>query len=224
VDLVAPLETGSYQGNWKLRNVKGDGFGVGEFSKPFWVQINVVEGAGLMRDMKGQVKNAAWGSGRTPVDFIDLGGNILSYDTQENPGDPFVGLLDQQPLEGGRVSGVLLATYPPEGKGSYIIGRFPDYKVNGGDLLFGRVGLTATSNGNCKEGDVDFRIHMMVEGDPATMVMLLEWNEVCDRKMKSFEIDLDDYKGQNVQIFLVVVSNNNSSENKAVWDVISIHR
>jgi len=224
VDLVAPLETGSYQGNWKLRNVKGDGFGVGEFSKAFWVKINVVEGAGLMRDLKGQVEAAAWGSGNTPVDFIDLGGNILTYESQEDPGDPYVALMDKQPLEGGRTSGVLLATYPPEGKGSYIIGRFPDYKVNGGDLLFGRIGLAAKPNGNCDDGDVDFRIHMMIGSDPSTMVLLGEWNEVCDRKLTSFEIDLDDYKGEIVQIFLVVVSNNNSTENNAVWDVISIHR
>jgi hypothetical protein len=224
VDLVAPLEIGAYQGNWKLRNVKGDSFGVGEFSKPFWVKINVVEGAGLMRDLKAKTGDAVWGSGKTPVDFIDLGGNILNLDEQDSPSDPFVAIMDQQPLEGGRVSGVVLATYPPAGKGSYIIGRFPDYKVNGGDLLFGRVGLTAVANGNCSDGDVDFRIHLMQNGDPSTLVMLWEWNEVCDRKMKSFEVDLDGFKGETVQIFLIVVSNNNSSENKAVWDVISIHR
>jgi len=224
VDLIAPLETGTYQGNWKLRNVKGDGFGVGEFSKAFWVKINVVEGTGLMRDLKGEADDAAWGRGKTPVDFIDLGGEILSYNTEGEAGDPFVAVLDDQKLEGGRTSGVLLATYPPVGKGRYIIGRFPDYKVNGGDLLFGRVGLKASSSGNCDDGDVDFRIHLMKDGDPATLVMLGEWNEVCDRKMKSFEIDLDDYKGEIVQIFLIVVANNDSQENKAVWDVISIHR
>jgi hypothetical protein len=224
VELIAPLEIGAYQGNWKLRNVKGDSFGVGEFSKPFWVKINVVEGAGLMRDLKAKTGQAAWGSGKTPVDFIDLGGNILTVDELGDPGDPYVAITDQQPLEGGRVSGVVLATYPPVGKGSYIIGRFPDYKVNGGDLLFGRVGLTAVANGNCDDGDVDFRIHLMREGDPSTLVLLWEWNEVCDRKMKSFEVDLDSYKGETVQIFLIVVANNNSTENKAIWDVISIHR
>jgi hypothetical protein len=56
------------------------------------------------------------------------------------------------------------------------------------------------------------------------MVMLGEWNETCDKRMKDFEIDLDDYKGVTVQIFLVVIANNDSSENQAVWDIISIHR
>jgi hypothetical protein len=60
VDLVAPEETGTYQGFWKLRNVKGDGFGVGEFNKAFWVQINVVEGAGMMFDFNIYADEAAW--------------------------------------------------------------------------------------------------------------------------------------------------------------------
>ncbi len=224
VDLVAPQQTGIYQGNWKLRNVKGDGFGVGEFSKAFWVKINVVEGAGMMLDFNNRADDAAWGSGKTPVDYIDLGGSILNFDDPAGSEGPYVALLDQQGLEGGRISGVLLATYPPPGKGSYIIGRFPDYKVNGGDLLFGRVGLTAKPNGSCGDGNVDFRIHLMRDGDPSTMVMLWEWNEICDGQLKSFEIDLDDYKGESAQIFLLVIANSNSSENLAVWDSLSIHR
>lgn len=224
VELVAPLETGSYQGNWKVRNVKGDSFGVGEFSKAFWVKINVVEGAGTMMEFNSRADEAAWGSGSTPVDFIDLGGMILNFDDPGDPADPYVALLDDQFLEGGRISGILLVTYPPQGKGKYIIGRFPDYKVNGGDLLFGRVGLTQKANGNCGDGDVDYRIHLMRGSDPSTLVMLGEWNEVCDRKMRSFEIDLDDYKGDTVQIFLIVVANTNSGENEAVWDALRIHR
>jgi len=43
VDMIAPQEPGAYQGNWKIRNVKGDGFGVGPSFRAFWVKINVVE-------------------------------------------------------------------------------------------------------------------------------------------------------------------------------------
>lgn len=224
VDLVAPQETGTYQGFWKLRNVKGEGFGVGEFSKAFWVKINVVEGAGMMMDFNSRADEAAWGSGSVPIDYIDLGGNFLNFDFQADPADPYVALLDQQFLEGGRISGVLLAAYPPRGAGNYVIGRFPDYKVNGGDLLFGRVGLISNPNGVCGDGNVTFRINLMVGGDPSTLVTLWDWNEVCDNQLKPFEIDLDDYKGETVQIYLVVISNSASAENFAVWDSLSIHR
>ena len=84
--------------------------------------------------------------------------------------------------------------------------------------------MITNDNGVCGNGDVDYRINLMVDGDPATLVTLLEWNEICDDRMKSFEIDLDDYKGDTVQIFLVVIANNNSSNNHAVWDSLSIHR
>lgn len=224
VDLVAPQETGTYQGFWKLRNVKGDGFGVGEFNKAFWVQINVVEGAGMMFDFNIYADEAAWGSGSLPVDYIDLGGEILTFDDPGDPGDPYIALQSGQELEGGRISGILLAAYPPEGEGKYIIGRFPDYKVNAGDLLFGRVGIIINPGGNCGNGDVDFRINLMVGGDPATIITLLDWNEICDDQMKTFEIDLDDHKGETVQIFLVVIANTNSDKNFAVWDSLSIHR
>jgi len=225
VDLVAPEEIGTYQGNWKLRNVRGEGFGIGEYSKAFWVKINVVEGAGMMFDFNIRADEAAWGSGSSPVDYIDLGGEILDFDQPPvDEDDPYVALLDQQFLEGGRISGILLVTYPPRGAGKYIIGRFPSYTVNGGDLLFGRVGLTTNSKGSCGNGDVTYRINLMVDGDPATRTTLWEWDEVCDGEMKSFEIDLDSYKGESVQIFLVVIANTNSNDNLAVWDSLSIHR
>ena len=43
VDMVAPQEPGTYQGNWKLRNTDGVLFGIGPGSEsPFWVRIKVI--------------------------------------------------------------------------------------------------------------------------------------------------------------------------------------
>ena len=224
VDLVAPMEIGAYQGNWKLRNVKGEGFGIGDEEKAFWVMINVVEGAGTMFDFNARADEADWGSGSSPVDYVDVGEETLVFDQPGDPEDPYVALLDQQFLEGGELSSVLLAAYPPRGVGKYIIGRFPNYRVNSGDLLFGRVGLITDFSGSCGTGDVTFRITIMVAGDPSTRNTLWESNEVCDSRMKSFEIDLDSYQGEMVQIFLAVIANTDSTDNLAVWDSLSIHR
>ena len=47
VELVAPAEPGSYQSLWKLRNDRGQAFGVGELGiDPIWAIIEVVAGAG----------------------------------------------------------------------------------------------------------------------------------------------------------------------------------
>lgn len=43
VNMVAPSQSGTYQGNWKLRNDKGIMFGIGPNGEsPFWVRIKVV--------------------------------------------------------------------------------------------------------------------------------------------------------------------------------------
>ena len=42
VNMVAPSASGSYQGNWELKNASGTAFGIGSSaSQPFWVNINV---------------------------------------------------------------------------------------------------------------------------------------------------------------------------------------
>jgi len=215
VDLIAPEEIGSYQGFWKIRNTKGDGFGVGPFAKAFWVQINVVEGVGTMFDFNSRASDAAWGGGYIPVDYITPGDQILNFDSQGTSTEPFVSLKNEQVLEGGRVSEILLAAFPP---------AFPDYKVNAGDLLFGRVGLITNPNGTCGNGDVNFRINLMVDNDLTTLILLGEWHEICEGQLRTFEIDLDDYKGETIQLFLTVIANTDSENNFAVWDSLTIHR
>jgi hypothetical protein len=43
VDMIAPNEAGTFQGNWKLRNADGELFGIGPGGEsPFWVRIKVV--------------------------------------------------------------------------------------------------------------------------------------------------------------------------------------
>ncbi len=45
VDMVAPTDSGTYQGNWKLRNASQTWFGIGPAGgSPFWVRIIVGEG------------------------------------------------------------------------------------------------------------------------------------------------------------------------------------
>ena len=45
VALVAPTETNTYQGDWKLQSPQGQLFGVGSNNGPFWVRIKVQAGA-----------------------------------------------------------------------------------------------------------------------------------------------------------------------------------
>jgi hypothetical protein len=48
INLQAPETPGAYEGDWKLRNATGQVFGLGsDASSPFWVKVNVVNGARL---------------------------------------------------------------------------------------------------------------------------------------------------------------------------------
>ena len=224
VEMTAPEEVGSYQGYWKIRNVKGDTFGLGEYNQPFWVKINVVKGGGTMFDFNARAEEAAWGAGKTPVEYQNIGEKIVYFGQESDPEDPQVRLEENLPLEGGRSSGILIYTSPAPGAGNYLTGRFPEYTVNRDDLLFGRVGLAENPGGNCGTGNATFQLELMIVDDPSSLTTLWEGEEVCDGQMQSFEIGLNSYRGKSVHFFLTVIANTASTENDAVWDSFSVHR
>ncbi|MDZ7843387.1 MAG: NBR1-Ig-like domain-containing protein [Anaerolineales bacterium] len=224
VDLVAPAEPGSYQGFWKLRNARGERFGVGEDWNPFWVQIEVVESTGSSFDFNQFANQALWTWGQQPVDYQQPGEETLTFGAEADSGQAFVTLKEDQRLEGGTISGWLLETFPPAVEGGYVLGQFPRHLVNPADKLTGRVGLLKNPGGPCGEGDVTYRIDYFVEGDSSSPTRLGEWREICDDRMKSFELALDDLAGQAVHFVLVVIANRATQENYAVWDSLTISR
>lgn len=224
VDLVAPAETGGYQGFWKLRNARGERFGIGEDWNAFWVQIEVVENTGSRYDFNQYANEAAWAAGQQPVDYQHLGEEILTFGVEDDSGQAFVTLKEEQRLEGGTISGWLLETFPPVEEGGYVLGQFPRYLVRPADKLTGRVGLIKNPGGPCGEGDVTYRIDYFVKGDSSHLKRLWEWQEVCDDRMKPFEFELDDLAGQEVHFILVVIANQATHENYAVWDSLAVTR
>jgi len=64
----------------------------------------------------------------------------------------------------------------------------------------------------------------MVDNDLTTLILLGEWHEICEGQLRTFEIDLDDYKGETIQLFLTVIANTDSENNFAIWDSLMIHR
>jgi hypothetical protein len=85
VDLVAPLQAGTYQGNWKLRNAAQVWFGIGPVgSDAFWVRIKVQEIATLTPTQAAPTTTATPGvqaSGAktlAPGDGLNLDNNQLN--------------------------------------------------------------------------------------------------------------------------------------------------
>ena len=94
VNMVAPQELGTYQGNWKLRNGDGTLFGIGPGSEsPFWVRIKVVStetetatpAPTLMPTTEVQASGAASLSLNDNLDLdtvlVNVGGPDLKYRT-----------------------------------------------------------------------------------------------------------------------------------------------
>ena len=63
VNLTAPNTSGVYRQNFKLVNASGEKFALGDGSKPFWVQIEVVLPGGIALDFLTQASQAEWRSG-----------------------------------------------------------------------------------------------------------------------------------------------------------------
>lgn len=85
VDLVAPTQAGTYQGNWKLRNASQVWFGIGPLgSDAFWVRIKVQELATLTPTQAAPTTTATPGiqaSGAktlAPGDSLNLDNNQLN--------------------------------------------------------------------------------------------------------------------------------------------------
>ncbi|HBX70986.1 MAG TPA: hypothetical protein DEH25_16830 [Chloroflexi bacterium] len=224
VALTAPDDPGEYRGNFKLRNPGGTIFGLGNQSKPFWVEIVVPGRSGVMLDFLVDAKNADWGSGVEPVDFAGPGHNDVTYGGPDTDTNGFAMIKDGVKLESGKVSGKILETHPKWENNGYIVGKFPAYKVGAGDYIKGQIGFIAKADGSCGVGSVTFEIHYTKGDDLGTRTRLGKWTKACNGQMQSINVDLADLKGETVRFYLVVLANGAADQDWAVWSSLGVMR
>lgn len=88
VDLVAPSEPGTYQGNWKLRNASQVWFGIGPVgSDAFWVRIEVQEVATLTPTQAEPTTTATPGIQANGAKTLASGDGLNLDNNQLNSGD-----------------------------------------------------------------------------------------------------------------------------------------
>jgi hypothetical protein len=75
--LTAPDTGGTYRGDYKLRDASNVLFGLGDGTKPFWVQVKVPFETGIVYDFISKAENADWttGVGNDPGDPIEFDGD-----------------------------------------------------------------------------------------------------------------------------------------------------
>jgi hypothetical protein len=200
VTLVAPLTTGTYKGNWRLRNAGGTSFGIGvNADQSFWVQIKAVSPTPsptptssylLSYDFIAKGPDAAWRNATKNLPWGD-------------PDDDSPGVavnVANLKMEDGTTYGSLLATYPQKITDGMILGLYPAYTIQANDHLRTKVGL----RNNCGSGRVMFQIRY-IEGQ--SEVTVGQWDEKCDGALTSLDINLSGLVGHTVQFELVVLAN-----------------
>lgn len=216
VNLTAPDTGGVYRQNFKLVNASGDKFALGDGSKPFWAQIEVVLPGGVALDFLTQASQAEWRSGV---------GNDLNIPVVFNgPDEDLNGtakIKDGVKLETGAISGKVLLTIPKHEANGTIAGTFPAYLVQTGDRLRGRIGFLSNADGTCGAGKVTFQIFTI---DNSSTKLLSEWSKSCDGSFLPINIDLSSLKGKNIQFILVVRAGTSIQDDWAIWNSLRVER
>lgn len=212
VDLIAPENTGTHQGYWKLRNQSGDIFGLGkDRDKNFWVKVQIGRQSGITYDFNIQAKNATWvGSG---------GGSSVEvpFDGPEDNTDGVAKLKKDFMLENGKTSGIALVTGPKVTNDGRITGTYPLYRIENKDHFKAKLGFLQ----NCGDGRVIFQFGIK-EGD--AVQKLGEWEKSCDGTLVFPDVNLSAHAGKDVQFVLDVFADGSPTNDLVVWGSARIDR
>jgi hypothetical protein len=231
VTLTAPSAAGTHTGDWKLRNEEDQVFGIGPENEPFYVQIQVTEGAasgggtatagssvpdsGLVFDFLVKAPTAEWMSGSGSGNRAPLG-----FGGAENDPNGAAKFMTDVPLETGANSGKLLLTVPKNEPDGLVYGIFEPFTVRRGDHFLARVGFMVPS-GACQGGEAIFQVVYREDSD---INELGEWRESCNGRLTVIDIDLSELRGRTVQFGLVVRAGDSAAGDLAIWNSPRIER
>ncbi len=203
VNLVAPTTPGQYIGFWRLRNASGVLFGIGSTAnKSFWVQINVLAGAGVAYDFASNACSATWVSGQ----------GFLPCPGTDGSASGFVLKVTNPQLENGSVNnGPAMITQPQSVFNGFIQGQFPAFHVQSGDRFQSIV--------NCAFGAtscfVTFRLDYQIGSGPINTFWT--FREKYDGLFFRANVDLSPLAGQDVKFILTTLATGSADGDRALW-------
>ncbi len=205
INLVAPGDTGSYTGYYKLRDASGQTFGVGIDGKnSFWVKINVAASNLSDLHLAKVTCSAVWKSNAGTIscptsDYDFTRGSVKTVTAPKLAG----GYVDDQPA---------IVMVPSNGSGGDITGRFPALEIKSGDHFST---LTGFIDGYT-HGNVMFMLNYSVDGGADQN--LKTWTKTYDTNFTRLDVDLSSLAGKKVQFVLKVLNNDGSStDDVAFW-------
>jgi len=216
VQLISPIDPGTFRGEYKLRDADGKLFGLGDGSKPFWVQIKVKTKTGLLYDFLSQAKNAEWVSG-----VGGETGTALLFNGDDNDPNGAAKIKDAAKLETGATSGKVLLTFPKHQPDGFVLGTYPAYLVQSGDRLKGKLGFVLNPGDTCGNGRVKFQIYSKSGTETK---LLREWGKTCDGRFIDVDLNLSDLKGTSVQFILRLNADGPFEDDWAIWNSLRIEQ
>lgn len=216
VQLTSPIDPGTFRGEYKLRDADGKLFGLGDGSKPFWVQIKVKTKTGLLYDFLSQAKNAEWVSG-----VGGETGTTLLFNGDDNDPNGVAKIKDALKLETGATSGKVLLTFPKHQSDGFVLGTYPAYLVQSGDHLKGKLGFVLNPGDTCGSGKVKFQIYTT---SGAETKLLREWGKTCDGRFIDVDLNLSELKGKSVQFILRLNADGSFEDDWAIWNSLRIEQ
>ena len=137
----------------------------------------------------------------------------IACPSSENLDDGFVQFVDQPRLEDGRqYSAPAILTYPDHGRSGYMVGRFPSLNIEEGDLFRATLGCRFGA------GACDVRYTLRVLRSPGLGFDTIgQWRITYTGSVFHAEVDLSDYAGEQVDLVLSVIAQDDSRENHAIW-------
>ncbi len=203
VQLVSPLDPGTYRGYWKLSTPNGEEFGLGgDADSPFWVEISVIQSDEYAYDFGLNYCTARWSSeaGRLPCPG------------ERGDKDGFVILVNNPVIEIERLENEpALRTVPQQVTDGYLRGVYPQVRIKSGYHFKTVVGCLNDS----KKCDLIFRLKYRIgDGDDQ---LLWEIRQVYDGQLNKVDIDLAPLVDQDVRFILEVHANGSPEGDNGFW-------
>ena len=214
VDLVAPVNGGTYRGYWKLQNGSGTPFGIGgAAANAFWVEIRVLgpTQSAVAYDFVANMCSAKW---------VYDGGPIQCPVNNSKKDLGYVVTVNNPTLENGAAANApALLTIPHNKFNGVIQGIFPVDDILKGDRFQSII--------SCQWGATSCAVTYQLDyiAGNAGMVTIWKFKEQYDGLYYQVDIDLSPIAGKkDVKLVLSIYAAGNASGDQPLWVAPSIMR
>lgn len=209
VDLRSPSGSGTYRGNWMLRNSSGLLFGLSGSQTPFYVEIRVNADTTVVYDFVKNYCSADWRSEAGDLGCPGNDGSKKGYVLHIDKPKLETGIVDTRPA---------ILTVPENVTNGYLAGFYPAFEVKKGDRFRATIGCEYSAPGCGVTFRLDYRIG---SGFTKTFWYFVE---AYDAQVYSVDLDLSSLAGQDVKFILVAHANGSASADRPLWVAARIER